>query len=116
MPLRPSPSRLQAVSRRLIRDKQLICPSCQFADLVRQYRGPRAPATRLPSTRTRQASSLASSTAVNATKTIPVELQELHLAIAQLSKDAPNYVNISRLQLALRSLESSEPVVRIAGM
>lgn len=53
-------------------------------------------------------------TAVNAQNDIPPKLKALHAALEGLKKDAVNYVNISRLGLALRSLESSRPTIRIA--
>lgn len=68
------------------------------------------------STSQRYASSnaLASRTAVNAPSTVPFELRELHQTLQLLQDKASNYVDLSRLQLALRSLESDDPIVRIA--
>lgn len=63
---------------------------------------------------TRNASTHASSTAINAPKDIPPGLAELHGALEVLKKDAATYTNISRLGLALRSLESRKPTIRIA--
>lgn len=60
------------------------------------------------------ASTLASSTAINPPSTVPPDLQRLHKSLAHLQDTASNYANLSRLQLALRSLESSSPVVRVA--
>lgn len=92
-----------------------ICPSCQFSNLLSQHRPRNQAVSRPLLSRRRHASTLSSTTAVNATKDIPAELKELHTALSYLQKEAPNYVNIGRLQLALRSLESQHPVVRIAG-
>lgn len=64
----------------------------------------------------RSTSTLASSTAVNASKTIPPRLQELHIALVDAKSKASNYLNLSRLQLALLGLESEKPVERVAGM
>lgn len=58
--------------------------------------------------------SLASSTAVNAIPTVPPPLRELHQKLSALQYEAGGYVDLSRLQLATRSLESENPVVRIA--
>jgi len=58
--------------------------------------------------------SLASSTAINAPSTVPLELRELHQRLNALQDSASGFVDLSRLQLALRSLESAEPVIRVA--
>lgn len=70
--------------------------------------------SRLFSRQTRNASTHASSTAINAQKEIPPRLAELHGALEGLKKDAATYTNISRLGLAIRSLESCKPTIRIA--
>ncbi|KAF2718965.1 hypothetical protein K431DRAFT_340310 [Polychaeton citri CBS 116435] len=58
--------------------------------------------------------SLASSTAINAPSVVPSEFRELHQQIHALREQAGSYVDLSRLQLALRSLESEQPTLRIA--
>lgn len=63
----------------------------------------------------RTASTTASVTAVNAKKEIPFALQELHGSLKALEIEAGVYVNTSQLQLALRGVESENPVTRIAG-
>ncbi|KAB8360826.1 hypothetical protein FH972_024560 [Carpinus fangiana] len=110
MPSRPLLAHLRAITRQTTGIQRTVCPSCQFTSLLRQYR------VRSSSSRQirRNASTLSSSTAVNASKDIPPELEKLHSAVGRLQKDAPNYVNISRLQLALRSLENNNPVIRVA--
>ncbi|EXJ91656.1 hypothetical protein A1O3_00206 [Capronia epimyces CBS 606.96] len=67
----------------------------------------------IPSIR-RNASTLSSSTAVNATKTIPRRYQELYKALGDVRKKASAQVNLSRLQLALQGLESETPTTRVA--
>lgn len=57
---------------------------------------------------------LASSTAVNAPSTVPPELRDLHQRLQLLQDKASIYLDLSRLQLALRSLESQDPVIRLA--
>ncbi|KAK4973965.1 hypothetical protein LTR28_011024 [Elasticomyces elasticus] len=57
---------------------------------------------------------LVSQTAINPPTNIPSSYAPLHSALGTLEESARDYVNISRLQLALRGLESTEPVVRIA--
>lgn len=63
----------------------------------------------------KHASTLASSTAINATKEIPTRVQELYDRLTTVKDNAASYVSLSRLQLALRGLETENPVVRIAG-
>ena len=65
--------------------------------------------------RPRTASTTASVTAVNAKKEIPFAFQELHASLKALETEAGVYVNTSQLQLALRGVESENPVTRIAG-
>lgn len=57
---------------------------------------------------------LASSSAINAPSTVPLEFRDLHQRLNALQDSASGFVDLSRLQLALRSLESADPVVRIA--
>ncbi|KAK5683293.1 hypothetical protein LTS10_004824 [Elasticomyces elasticus] len=58
--------------------------------------------------------SLASTTAINAPTTVPPKYRELHQRLLALQDEASTYVNLSRLQLAARSLESEEPITRVA--
>lgn len=58
--------------------------------------------------------SLASATAINAPSTVPRELRELHQSLVALQETAGSYVDLARLQLATRSLESTSPVLRVA--
>ncbi|PGH07278.1 hypothetical protein GX51_01822 [Blastomyces parvus] len=52
--------------------------------------------------------------AVNITKNIPERLQGLYSALNAIHDTAANHVNSSRLQLALRGLETTRPVIRVA--
>ncbi|KAK7545169.1 uncharacterized protein J3D65DRAFT_51391 [Phyllosticta citribraziliensis] len=96
-----------------------VCPSCSSWRLGSSLSRPSLP-TRTPAHRTRlanlrnNASTLASRTAINAPLEGPPRLKELHQALDALKTDAATYINLSRLQLALRSLEHDDPVVRIA--
>ncbi|PYH48867.1 uncharacterized protein BP01DRAFT_413271 [Aspergillus saccharolyticus JOP 1030-1] len=47
-------------------------------------------------------------------RSIPPRLKELHAALDQLKDVATEQVNLSRLQLALRGLESETPLIRVA--
>lgn len=62
----------------------------------------------------RPASSLRSSTAVNATRNVPPRLKELDRALEQLERHAVAHINSSRLKLARKGLEGEQPVVRVA--
>ncbi|KAF2462771.1 uncharacterized protein BDR25DRAFT_308152, partial [Lindgomyces ingoldianus] len=64
--------------------------------------------------RIRFASTQVSPTAINAGPSIPPRKKELYNALSELSDAAETYVNISRLQLALRGLSVEDPVVRVA--
>jgi hypothetical protein len=57
---------------------------------------------------------MASSSAINAPSTVPVEFRDLHQRLNALQDSASGFVDLSRLQLALRSLESADPVIRVA--
>ena len=58
--------------------------------------------------------SLASSTAINASTTVPPKYRDLYQSLLVLQDGASSYVDRSRLQLAIRSLESERPIVRVA--
>ncbi|KAK6442024.1 hypothetical protein LTR95_001736 [Oleoguttula sp. CCFEE 5521] len=62
----------------------------------------------------RHNSSLVSSTAVNSPSTVPSAYEELHARLAALQDSASGFADLSRLQLALRSLESVNPTLRVA--
>lgn len=63
----------------------------------------------------RNASSLSSSTAINASKTIPTRYKELHDDLQAVKKNAAAFVDLSRLELALQGLETENFTTRIAG-
>lgn len=89
-----------------------VCPSCSSSRPSLPTRTP-AHRARLANLRN-NASTLASRTAINAPLEGPPRLKELRQALDALKTDAATYINLSRLQLALRSLERDDPVVRIA--
>jgi hypothetical protein len=64
-------------------------------------------------THIRHATNLASRTAINPSSNVPTEHQQLYASLDRLKDIASDYVNQSRLQLALRGLETSRPVVRV---
>jgi hypothetical protein len=94
--------------------KQLLsfisyCPACSIWRLR-----PITPGRARPSRNKRPASTLVSSTAINATKSIPPRNRDLYQALNELKKKAYGQVNLSRLQLAIQGLESERPTTRIA--
>lgn len=95
------------------------CPACTFWWISRlQITRPNDRHTTRPRSlsRPRTTSTLASATAINATKQIPTFNRELHDALSELKSKAGNYVDLNRLQLALRGLETKDAVIRVAGM
>lgn len=56
------------------------------------------------------------SSAINASKNVPPQYKDLYDALDEVREAAAEQVNLSRLQLAQRGLESETPVIRIAGM
>ncbi|KAH6220488.1 hypothetical protein HBI42_085450 [Parastagonospora nodorum] len=62
----------------------------------------------------RSASTHVAPTAINLRPNIPARNKELHDALSALSGAADTYVNISRLQLALRGLAAQDAVTRVA--
>ncbi|KAL4939166.1 hypothetical protein BDV06DRAFT_225301, partial [Aspergillus oleicola] len=71
------------------------------------------PLPRLPSLANTVLYSTAPSTAHTA-RHVPPRLRELYESLAHIQSVAPEEVNLSRLQLALRGLESEEPLLRVA--
>ena len=95
-----------------------VCPSCLYRSkhltLPSRQKSQWHPTTRrVPLAKT--ASTVASVTAIDAPKEVPHTFRELHKALAVLQDKAANYVNLSQLQLALRGLESTDAVIRVAG-
>ncbi|KAF2841329.1 hypothetical protein M501DRAFT_1000500 [Patellaria atrata CBS 101060] len=95
-----------------------FCPSCS----VWRLNGPRNDP---PSRQTRQRSSIArpyarnvstvaSSTAINPPLNVSERYKKLYYALDRLKGPAGTYVNLNRLQLALKGLESGSPIIRIA--
>lgn len=111
-----SVSLLASLARRSIPS---ICPTCAFSQALQQTKSWRSDSASVSSNQrgprqVRYASTHASRTAINAAKEVPPRFRDLHQSLEVLKKEATNYVNISRLHLALRSLESPSPVVRVA--
>ncbi|KAL9100190.1 MAG: hypothetical protein Q9163_004411 [Psora crenata] len=102
-----------------------ICRSCRSKQALAQQ-WPRNPSYRTVGTRgptsprgafyrtSRRASTISAATVVNAKPDIPPASRRLHEALTVLEHEAGIYTNISQLRLALRGLESENPVTRVA--
>ena len=108
------PSRLSSLRRyasRLTRPP-FVCPSCAFHLSAAPSKPIQFRST--PSGRRRQASTVQSATAINASRHIRPQLRELYDCLGHLQVQAANHVNLSRLRLAQSSLEAREAIVRLA--
>ncbi|KAI5365323.1 hypothetical protein Slin15195_G048570 [Septoria linicola] len=128
----PPRTALAARTARLLQQSEAyVCPSCLFTNRIKHQNPhsrlrPHATKTRpIESSqqrvlspkqhrRRRTYASLASTTAINAPTSVPPHLHPLYQSLLHLESTASSYIDLSRLQLALRSLESSDPVIRIA--
>lgn len=116
----PMPPRTRAaLSKKPLQlaDSFFFCPSCSRVRLP-----PSTSRRQISSSQQRRPSAttptptFASSSAVNVTRNIPERFAELYKALKSVGDGASNHVNVSRLQLALRGLETESPVIRVAGM
>lgn len=96
----------------LLARRLFFCPSCSQIRHLSFSSGP-APTAR--STIKRSASTLSGSSIVSATKNIPERFQELYKALEELKNTPGNHVNLGRLELAQRGIETENPLIRIAG-
>ncbi|KAF7130945.1 hypothetical protein CNMCM5793_003880 [Aspergillus hiratsukae] len=122
------PKLRSSISKSLSRpsDNGLIyyCPSCSIwrRSLTTRSRGhvtPRQDQKRLPSSPSISLANvcrrqLATSSLASARRKVPERFRELYEALNRVRDAAPEQVNISRLQLALRGLESEVPLIRVA--
>ncbi|KAJ5182524.1 hypothetical protein N7492_000140 [Penicillium capsulatum] len=125
------PARMRsALSRSLARPLEsagvFFCPSCSIwrrtlstrantaiasVDTARRAARPLAASSPSHSTPIRL---LATNSAITAGKTVPPRFRELYDALSGVKDAAIEQVSVSRLQLALRGLESETPLVRVA--
>lgn len=96
-----------------------LCPSCWFRNAIYSLRGPIKSrsgfqARRHPPPR-RHATTSAPVSPVNAHRELPPPFRELRETLSALQNKAAAYVNAGQLQLALRGVESENPVTRVAG-
>lgn len=92
-----------------------ICRSCRICSDFLRFDNRQA-ARRLQNRQKRHASSVSPVTTINASKQIPAPYRELYDQLGVLRSQAATYVDLSKLQLAIKSLESENAVIRIAGM
>ena len=98
------------------RTASFVCPTCQYRSLsIAQIPRPEWLRTQHGQSRSKRASTVAPISIVNAAKHIPPAAHDLYKSLNTLEKDAPAYTSLSQLQLALRGLESENPVTRIAS-
>ena len=114
MPLSFTSVRQLASTVQAVTSRPTTCPRCSLRSILYDLRI-RRQSQKGASRRVRNASTLVSSTAVNATKDIPPKYRELYDALQSLKRDARNFVDLSKVNLALRGLESSNATIRIAG-
>jgi hypothetical protein len=113
MPPRALPSRtINSITTTRIQ-VPFTCPSCTLFRALARHCLRRRVAV-LQSQRRRHASTFASPATVNKPIDVAADKKELYLALEALKKDAAPFVNLSRLQLALRSLEGEGSKVRVA--
>jgi hypothetical protein len=93
----------------------LLCKTGPIDRLPLALRCRNVAGSRFTELRVRSASTHVSPTAINLRPNIPPRNQELYDALSALSGAAETYVNISRLQLALRGLAAQDAVTRVAG-
>ncbi|EFR01009.1 hypothetical protein MGYG_04011 [Nannizzia gypsea CBS 118893] len=93
----------------ILATRLFFCPSCSQ---IRRFSSRPTSAPR--SITTRSASTFPGSSIISATKNIPERFQELYKALEELKNTSGNYVDLSRLQLAQRGIETENPLIRIA--
>lgn len=126
--LSPMPARLRVVQRSLAHslDKTgvLYCPSCGIwrralstrpSTSIGKLPSVRRTPLQIDSTSTRSFRPVTSSPFITAGKTVPPRFRELYDALSGVQDAAIEQVSITRLQLALRGLESEAPLIRAAG-
>lgn len=115
-------SALKGLSRPLDVSSVLYCPSCAISRRTLSTRSSRGIETdtvrrsaRSPNIITASSSRAFTNSSVITAKSVPPRFKELHAALEGVKDAALEQVNLSRLQLALRGLESEAPLIRVAG-
>ena len=124
------PTRLSsAISKGLLRStncaRVFYCPSCATwrrelttrtnttsTDQVLPSHRPNRPLNPIPTNSTRP---IITSSTISADRTVPSRFKKLYDALSGVKDASIEQVSLSRLQLALRGLESETPLIRVAG-
>ncbi|KAI9930052.1 hypothetical protein ASPWEDRAFT_48229 [Aspergillus wentii DTO 134E9] len=102
-----------SLSRPLNSGGVFYCPSCTTWRRTLSTRSSIVPRRRPSSSNLPTHRPLATSV-VNAARNVPPRFKELYEALNRVGDTATEQVNLSRLQLALRGLESEAPLIRVA--
>jgi hypothetical protein len=116
MPPKLRGSLTKSLSHAGVNGAVFYCPSCTTWRRTLSTRRSGIASSRLEANRLSFLSSrpITTSSVVHA-RHVPPRLRELYEALNQIQGVATEQVNISRLQLALRGLESEAPIIRVAG-
>lgn len=127
MPTRLRNALQRSLARPLDSAGVFYCPSCALwrralstrasanstaIDKIASVRRPSRPLVSSPNATLRP---FTTSSVITAGKTVPPRFKELYDALSGVQDAAIEQVSITRLQLALRGLESEAPLIRIAG-
>lgn len=115
----------KSLSRPLDSSAVFYCPSCAIwrralstrANINRSIEKPDTSrqVTRAQNIITASASRTFTTSSIITAKSVPPRFKELHAALEEVKDAALEQVNLSRLQFALRGLESETPLIRVAG-
>lgn len=114
----------KSLSRPLDSSAVFYCPSCAIwrtlstrANTSRSIAKPDTSTrvARAQNTITGSAPRTFTTSSVITAKSVPPRFKELHAALEGVKDAALEQVNLSRLQFALRGLESETPLIRVAG-
>ncbi|KAL4974338.1 hypothetical protein BDW66DRAFT_161381 [Aspergillus desertorum] len=109
----PCPSCATIQQRRILSTRRELCSSPQFR--VQAHLQKPLPVSRLNSLAKLNTKSYSTApTTAHTARHVPPRLRELYESLVQIQSVAPGQVNLSRLQLALRGLETEEPLIRVA--
>lgn len=127
MPARMRSALPRSLARPLDTVGVFYCPSCatwrralstRASTAIAKLDTARRPSRLLPSSSTSTPVPIrpfATTSAITAGKTVPPRFRELYDALGGIKDAAIEQVSVSRLQLALRGLESETPLIRVAG-
>ncbi|KAJ5416929.1 uncharacterized protein N7487_000479 [Penicillium crustosum] len=114
----------KSLSRPLDSSAVFYCPSCAIwrrtlstrANINRSIEKPDTSrqVTRAQNIITASASRTFTTSSIITAKSVPPRFKELHAALEEVKDAALEQVNLSRLQFALRGLESETPLIRVA--